>query len=180
MTGAGRAACSALAVITLLAGCASPVELQDSTLESSAKQLSAADRSGFPTRVIAIDEALDADEAIVRYGGVEAGVTYLVLTRTDARIVWSDGLASDPPTQEKALLGKWVVPFLRFDDRDGALKAFVFGYLLAMHEAGHIEWDEAIVPFLPPGSLGPTNYTWGLLLALIVMLVVAWSASTTR
>lgn len=157
-------------------GCASPVELQDSTLESSAVQLRAAVRAGFPTRVVAYDERLDADEALAREGARDPAVTYLVLSRTDAKIAWAASLAENPPSSEKAILGRWVVPYLRAGDRDNALKSFVFGYLLALHEAGRIEWDEALVPILPPGSLRPRFYTWGLAVSFLVMILVIWAA----
>ena len=71
------------------------------------------------------------------------------------RLVWGGALRDEPPIPEEAILGPWVAPYLKLGDRDEALKAFVFGYLGALHSAGRIEWDCAIVPFLPAEKPGP-------------------------
>lgn len=164
----------------LAVGCTEAGKLRPSTEESSSAQLEAAARYGFPTEIIAEDEIVDAEEFLLQQTNLDPEITYLVLTRTDAQIVWGRALRDEPPIPEEAILGPWVAPYLKLGDRDKALKAFVFGYLRALHSAGRIEWDSAIVPFLPPGKPGPivqNTYTWGILLALLIMLTVFRSAA---
>ena len=104
--------------------------------KSSSAQLEAAARYGFPTEIIAEDEIVDAEEFLLQQTNLDPEITYLVLTRTDAQIVWGRALRDEPPIPEEAILGPWVAPYLKFGDRDTALKAFVFSYLRALHSAG--------------------------------------------
>lgn len=174
-------ALTALAFTAFLAlGCTEDGKLRPSTEESSRAQLEAAASSGFPTEIMAEDEVVDAEELLAQQTNLDPEITYLVLTRTDAQIVWGGALRDEPPIPEEAILGPWVAPYLKLGDRDEALKAFVFGYLGALHSAGRIEWDCAIVPFLPaekPGPIVQNTYAWGILLTLLVMLAVFRSAA---
>ena len=161
-----------------LIGCTPPGDLRHSTEQASNMQLEAASRSGFQTELIVSEEAIDAEELMRRQSEPSEETTYLVLTRNDAQIVWSRALRDEPPASEGEILGRWVVPYVRSRDQDTALKAFVFGYLHAMHRAGHIDWNTAIVPFLPPHEPAPVRSTfpWGMPLAILIALIVAWSA----
>lgn len=164
----------------LTVGCTEAGGLRPSTKESSIVQLQAAAHDGFPTRIIAEDEILDAEELLSQQTNLDPESTYLVLTRTDAKIVWAGALRDAPPLPEGAILGRWVAPYLEVGDPDNALKAFVFGYLHALHGAGLIEWDSAIVPFLPaepPHAMVQNTYAWGILLALLIMWAVFRSAT---
>jgi hypothetical protein len=175
---------SALAVLWVLAataaptGCGSDDDPRRSTLESSARQLDAAERSGHPTEILVVDAEIDAREAIARREPLDPSTTYLVLTRSEARIVWSRPLADAPPALERAIVGKWVSPFVQAEDLDGALKAFVFGYLQALHDADLLEWDEAIVPFLPPGPAHRREAPEGIVLALLIAVLVGRASAT--
>lgn len=165
-------------LISLTVGCTPAGHLHDSTLESSTAQLASATTSGHPTRIVAVDDPVDASEALANQPGSRSDVTYLVLTSIDAEIVWAEGLRDPPPVNQAEVVGRWVVPYLRFGDTDTALKAFVFGYLNAMHSAGLVSWNTAVVPFLPPGPPAkPTSETsgWGAVLALCAFLLVVWS-----
>jgi hypothetical protein len=167
-----------LALMTL-GGCADPGAPRRSTESSSDAQLEAARRSGLPTVLVVEDETLDAKAALARRAGSNPEMTYLVLTRNDAQIVWGRALLDLPPGLERAILGYWVLPHLRKGDRDTALKAMAFGYLDALHAAGRIQWDSAIVPFLPserPGSPTQRSARWGLLISLLVTLLVVGAA----
>ena len=161
-------------------GCTGVGELRPSTEESSNRQLEAARRSGFATEIVAEDAELDTEELLSRQTKLDPEVTYLVLTRTDAQIVWGGALREEPPVPEEAILGPWVAPYLKFGDRDTALKAFVFSYLRTLHSAGRIDWDAAIVPFLPPGPQFQSTYSWGLLVTLLILLLAIWSARQQR
>ena len=164
----------------LAVGCTGAGELRPSTMDSSSAQLRAATRDGFPTRIIAEDEIIDAETLLSQQTNLDPEITYLVLTRTDAKIVWAGALRDAPPIPEGAILGPWVAPYLELGDPDNALKAFVFGYLRALHGAGRIEWDSATVPFLPAEPPRPTvrnTYAWGILLALLIMWAVFRSAT---
>ena len=157
--------------------CTSAGDLRGSTVEAAERQLEAAERSGFRTQIVAPDEPIDAREALERAGDTDPEVTYLVLTRNDAQIDWGGRLRADPPAAEAAILGAWVVPYLEFGDRDTALKAMVFGYLRALHDAGRIEWSTAVVPFLPAGprSMTENTFGWGWALALLGAIAVLWA-----
>ena len=160
------------------AGCTGQGELRESTRESSRLQLEAAARSGIPTELIAIDEALDASEAWARHEGRDDRVTYLVVTQNDAQIVWSNAFSDAAPANERAIIGRWVLPYLRVEDPDTAAKALVFGYLREMQLAGHLEWDAAIVPFEPARSEGKTVTTtraWGAFAATVVFTFCYWT-----
>ena len=161
-------------------GCAAAGELRHSTEESSNEQLESARRSGFETEIMVTDEAIDAEALMADHSEMSAEATYLVLTGNDAKIIWGEALRDVPPHMEAAIVGRWVVPYIRSRDPDTALKAFVFGYLQALHEAGRIEWDTAVVPFLPPHSPVPVKRTfrWGVPLAMLAMLLVVWSDRT--
>ncbi|MBW2510388.1 MAG: hypothetical protein JRE81_17290 [Deltaproteobacteria bacterium] len=164
--------------LSVILGCTPAGQLHDSTLESSTAQLASATTSGYPTHIVAVDDPMDASEALAKQPGSRSDVTYLVLTSIDAEIVWAEGLRDRPPVNQAEVVGRWVAPYLNFSDTDTALKAFVFGYLNAMHSAGLISWNTAVVPFLPPGSPGkPTSKTsgWGAILALCTFLLVVWS-----
>jgi hypothetical protein len=163
-----------------LMGCAPVGELRHSTEESSNLQLESARRSGFATEIVVTDDAIDAEALMTRHSGSSAEATYLVLTRNDAKIIWGRALRDMPTATESEIVGRWVVPYIRSRDTDTALKAFVFGYLQALHDAGRIEWDTAIVPFLPPQSPAPVRSTslWGIPLAMLTMLLVVWSDRT--
>ena len=166
-------------IALLLTGCSEWGRIRSSTIESSELQLAAAARDGFPTELVVEDEPIDALALLERKAPLDPDVTYLVLTRTDAQISWSRALASDPPASERTILMSWVAPYMSYDDRDTAVKAFVFGYLRSMHEAGRIDWEAAVVPFLPAAPSGPpvrNTSAWGFLLAFIVMLVVVRSS----
>jgi hypothetical protein len=169
-----RRSAAALVLLSALAwiGCSSPGELRQSTLDSSALQLRSAERSGHPTEIVFENEAIDAREAVERWGPIDSSTTYLVLTQTDAQIVWSERLEGAVPGAERVIIGKWVVPYLREDDLDNALKGFVFGYLETLYGVGQIEWDEAIVPFLPPRSSDRHPHPTAVMLALLVALLV--------
>jgi hypothetical protein len=165
-------------LISLTAGCTPAGQLHDSTLESSTTQLVSATTSGYPTRIVAVDDHVDSSEALATQNPFRSDITYLVLTPTDAEIVWAEALRDRPPVNQAEVVGRWVVPYLRFGDTDTALKAFVFGYLNAMHSAGLISWNTAVVPFLPPGPPAkPISKTsgWGAVLALCTFLLVVWS-----
>ena len=167
----------------LAVGCTEAGKLRPSTEESSSAQLETAARYGFPTEIIAEDEIVDAEELLLQQTNLDPEITYLVLTRTDAQIVWGRALRDEPPIPEEAILGPWVAPYLKFGDRDTALKAFVFSYLRALHSAGRIDWDAAIVPFLPPEERGPAiqnTYRRGLLVAVLMLLLTIWSARQRR
>lgn len=183
MTSANAILLAAMLCGFLTAGCTEAGKLRPSTEASSSAQLEAARHSGFPTEIIAEDEELDTEQLLSRQAAIDPEVTYLLLTRTDAQIVWGSALREDPPVPEGAILGPWVAPYLKFGDRDNALKAFVFGYLSALNSAGRIEWDSAIVPFLPPQRPRPVvenTYGWGLPLALLMAFLTAWSARERR
>ena len=165
-------------LVTLAGGCTATGDLRDSTIESSVIQLQAAVESGYPTRIVAVDLPIDARKAVAEDADSRGDITYLVLTSNDAQIVWAESLRSRPPISQAAVIGRWVVPYLQFGDTDTALRAFVFGYLEAMHEAGSISWSSAIVPFLPPESKKEstsTTYGWGGAFALGTVILVVWS-----
>lgn len=153
-------------------GCSPSNELRQSTLESSALQLRTAERSGYPTQIVIEEQAIDSRVALTRREPVDSSTTYLVLTPTDAQIVWSEGLRDELPGAGRAIVAKWVAPYLESDDLDGALKAFVFGYLEFMYRSKLIEWEEAIVPFLPPGSAHPRPHPGAIVLSLLVSFLV--------
>jgi len=166
-----------------VAGCTGVGELRPSTEESSNRQLEAARRSGFATEIVAEDAELDTEELMSRQTNLDPETTYLLLTRTDAQIVSGRALRDGPPIPEEAILRHWVAPYLKLGDRDNALKAFVFGYLRALHSAGRIDWDAAIVPFLPPEEPGPqiqNTYSWGWLVTLLMLLLTIWSVRQRR
>jgi hypothetical protein len=142
-------------------------------MDSSATQLRAATQAGYPTELVIFDEELDARSAMRRREPIDAAVTYLVMTRTHAQIVWGSRLADTALATDRSIVGKWATPYLREGDLDTALKAFVFGYLQALHQSERIAWEQAIVPFLPPGSSRRSNRAGGVALALIVALIVA-------
>ena len=174
----------ALAALALagacLIGCAPGGELRHSTVESSNAQLESARRSGFETEVLVSPEAIDAEALMRRHAERSEETTYLVLTRNDVEIVWGRPLGDEPPALRAQILGRWVVPYMRSGDQDTALKALVFGYLHALHGAGRIEWNTAIVPFLPVHEPRPvrTTFPWGMPLEGLIVLIVAWSART--
>lgn len=164
--------------VAVAIGCTPEGELRRSTVESSSNQLETAGESGHPTEIIAVDEPLDAREAMAEDRASRGDVTYLVLTSTDAQIVWSEALRHRQPMSQAAVIGRWVAPYLRFGDTDTALKAFVFAYLEAMHAAGLTSWSSAIVPFLPPGPKKVTTAAtsgWGAMVALGMFLLVVWA-----
>lgn len=176
MSSTARALVFLSVAATVSTGCASRGELRRSTLESSTLQLGSAERSGHPTEIIVLEEEVDPQAAIARREPLDPATTYLVLTRSEAQIVWADSLANAPPAEERAIVGRWVLPYIRAGDLDGALKAFVFGYLQALHDAALIDWDQAIVPFLPPGAAQGSGRSGGILLALLIALLVARSS----
>jgi hypothetical protein len=169
-----------LAVVLCLSGCNAVGELRESTVESSNRQLGAARRSGFETEILVSETAMNAKALLGGRAERDEGTTLLVLTRNDAQVVWGGELRADPPTTERALIGRWVAPYLRLGDQDTALKAFVFGYLDALHRESRIEWDAAIVPFLPPTPLPPRSYVWGFWVSFATMLLVLWSSRRIR
>jgi hypothetical protein len=141
------------------------------------RDLARAAHAGHPARLIYVPGDPDAEAR--RLGPEALGRETLLIVSPQSISIVPAARAGVLTTEEakRAYIQRWVEPFLKAADTDGAVRSAARGFLQTLEDEGLARRLPPSVPIGTPNEWGHSfpsrNFDWGLPVALVVALVLA-------